>query len=204
MDQFGQKSHITKWTREAIEFSNRYFTVSKWLIRGNKDVFLQVERIVLIIMLLTFVLLLTIHKLPYWLGLALAILLVQRLLEFMTVSSRNFIFNKGRIFTEFRNTQHQGEWILLMFMLNVTQLTVIFAVWYRFISLYNPEAFSKSLEVMDSFYFSVVTLLTVGYGDIIPISNMAKALVIIQSALTFYIFVVVVNGLISIHFTKKY
>jgi len=48
----------------------------------------------------------------------------------------------------------------------------------------------------------MITFITVGYGDIIPLSALAKSIVMLQVALTFYTLVIVVNGLISIHFRE--
>ncbi|MBU1683515.1 potassium channel family protein [Patescibacteria group bacterium] len=147
-------------------------------------------------------LLITIHQLPYWLAFVIAILLIQRVLEFVIVYSRNFILNRGRIFSEFHDMEKRGQWLILMFSLNIIQIILIFAIWYRLISFLDPSAFSSSLNILDSFYFSIVTFLTVGYGDITPLTALPKVLVITQAILTFYTIVIVINGLISIHFRR--
>ena len=148
-------------------------------------------------------LLLSIHLFPSWLALVIAILLIQRVIEFVIVYSRNFIHNKGRIFTHFENVTQRGEWLIIMFTLSITQIVIIFAIWYRLISLANPAAFTQSLGILDSLYFSTITFLTVGFGDITPLTALPKLLVIFQGILLFYTFVIVINGLISIHFMKK-
>jgi len=147
-------------------------------------------------------LLITIHQLPYIAALIISILLIQRLIEFLIVYSRNFILNRGRIFSEFHDIQKRGQWLILMFSLNIIQIILIFAIWYRLISFLDPNAFSITLNILDSFYFSVVTFLTVGYGDIAPLAALPKVLVIIQNILTFYTLVIVINGLVTIHFKR--
>ena len=49
---------------------------------------------------------------------------------------------------------------------------------YRIVHLLDPNAFSKPGEVIFDtlFYFSFTTLTTLGYGDITPVSNIARTL----------------------------
>ena len=57
---------------------------------------------------------------------------------------------------------------------------MVWALLYSIIYLLDPNAFSQSqetLNVLDSmFYFSFTTLTTLGYGDITPLSNLARTL----------------------------
>jgi Ion channel len=63
-------------------------------------------------------------------------------------------------------------------------LTIIFAIIYRFISFYNQKAFEYPLvSFVDAFYFSVITLSTVGYGDIKPNNQIAKLFVTLEIGL---------------------
>jgi len=139
---------------------------------------------------------------PSWLAILVAILFAQRIFEFVIVYSRNFIFHRGRVFTDFKDPQQQGEWLIMAFSLNIVQVVLVFAIWYRLLGLLNQGAFMGDMSILNSLYFSVITFLTVGYGDIIPISDPAKILVMIQNGLTFYTLVIVVNGLISVHYRK--
>lgn len=56
-------------------------------------------------------------------------------------------------------------------------IVIAFAtVFYSFNNLY-PHTFSSKLTILDSLYFSLITVSTVGYGDITPVSTLAKLLV---------------------------
>ena len=57
-----------------------------------------------------------------------------------------------------------------------------FGVAYIFISGLDQESFSTghNLSFVDGLYFSVITAATVGYGDIVPKSNAAKIIVMIE------------------------
>ena len=197
-------SYLTYAFSRFVKWGNNWLTLSHWLFKEGAHIFRKIEIMMLIITAICIGLLFSIHILPHWLGLTISIILVQRIVEFAIVYARNFIHNKGRIFTHFENPTRRGEWLLLMFMFNITQIVFIFALWYRFISLNNPNAFSVPLGILDSLYFSAVTFLTIGFGDIVPLGTMPKLLVLFQGMLTFYILVVVINGLISIHFNRRY
>jgi hypothetical protein len=61
-----------------------------------------------------------------------------------------------------------------------------FAVTYMLVALRDPGAFvqstvTRALEWQDLFYFSFVTLTTLGYGDITPIVSHARSLAIFES-----------------------
>jgi len=194
---------IVDYFSKMVEFGNEWFTLSHWIFRSGKHIFRKLEMMMLIVTLFCIVLLLTIHQFPYLAAFIICIFLIQRVIEFLVVYSRNFIFNRGRIFSEFSDPKRRGQWLILMFSFNIIQIILIFAIWYRMISFWAPASFSRSLDILDSLYFSVVTLLTVGYGDIIPVSDLAKGLVVLQLILTFYTIVIVINGVISIHFRRQ-
>ena len=198
-----EHSFIVSLSSRFIEWGNKYLTLSQWFFKKSKNIFVDLEIMMVIVTTTCLILLCVIEYLPYWLSIVISILLFQRVLEFFIVYSRNFIFNRGRIFSAFSNSQNRGEWLITMFGFNVFQIIFIFALWYRVISKIDPTAFSHPLSVLNSIYFSFVTFVTVGYGDIYPVSSLAQIVVIFQVALTFFILVIVVNGLISIHFNKN-
>ena len=61
-------------------------------------------------------------------------------------------------------------------------LALVFAFTYVSISRADPAAFSEHLNRVDALYYTVVTISTVGYGDIAPESGAARILVTIQLA----------------------
>jgi len=194
---------IVDYFSRLVDFGNKWFTLSSWIFSSGEHIFRKLEKMMLFITLLCVVLLLTIDQFPYWAAFVICLILIQRVIEFLIVYSRNFIFNRGRIFSDFRDPRRRGQWLILMFSFNIIQIVFIFAIWYRTISFWAPASFSRALDILDSLYFSVVTFLTVGYGDIIPKSDLAKGLVILQLILTFYTIVIVINGVISIHFRGR-
>lgn len=61
-------------------------------------------------------------------------------------------------------------------------LGLAFASYYRMISLLDLEAFTEQLGNSAS-YFSFVTLTTLGYGDIAPVSDLARSLATLEAVL---------------------
>jgi hypothetical protein len=55
-----------------------------------------------------------------------------------------------------------------------------FSVVYVSIARHIPDAFSADLGLGDALYFSIVTMSTTGYGDILPKSGWAKLVVCMQ------------------------
>jgi hypothetical protein len=57
---------------------------------------------------------------------------------------------------------------------------LLWAYLYVLVGLLNPQAFAftlpQSMDGFNAFYFSLVTLSTVGYGDITPVSRVARML----------------------------
>ncbi|MGK7913934.1 MAG: potassium channel family protein, partial [Prochloraceae cyanobacterium] len=57
---------------------------------------------------------------------------------------------------------------------------IFWALLYQIVYLLDPNAFSQPIEEIDAFnsmfYFSFTTLTTLGYGDISPVSDLARTL----------------------------
>ena len=59
-------------------------------------------------------------------------------------------------------------------------VVVVFASGYINMSARNPHSFSEHLNRTSALYFTVVTLATIGYGDITPRTDLARTVVMIQ------------------------
>jgi hypothetical protein len=190
---------VHSFTR-MIDWGDDWLVVSHWFFRKDGDIFRKIEILMLVMALFCFALMLSIPWIPALLYPLLIAFFVQRILEFVIVYSRNFILKRGRVFSHFHSEQARGVWLIIMFCLNVTQIVMVFGMWYHVLTLMDPGSFTKVMGTLDSLYFSAVTFLTIGFGDIAPLSVLAKLSVILQGALTFFVVVIVVNGLISTHF----
>jgi len=62
----------------------------------------------------------------------------------------------------------------------VPLLVVLFAATYFTVAAQQPGAFSEPLNRTDGLYFTVTVFTTVGFGDITPVTQLARVLVTIQ------------------------
>lgn len=70
--------------------------------------------------------------------------------------------------------------------INYFQIAMDYALIYGYCNIHYPHFFNQdNLSRLDLLYFSIVTSATVGYGDIVPLSPLAQALVISQIVMFF-------------------
>jgi voltage-gated potassium channel len=62
----------------------------------------------------------------------------------------------------------------------VPLLLVVFASTYCIVATQQSGAFTESLDRTDSLYFTVTVFSTVGFGDIAPVTHLARLLVTVQ------------------------
>lgn len=117
----------------------------------------------------------------------------------------------GQIFREGPTTSHRILGASAAYLI----LGVIWAQAYNLIALLMPEAFSFSVqgpytlsdkEALRSrlFYFSFVTLTTIGYGDIVPVHPIARTLVILEGVVGQLFPAILIARLVSLHIHSKY
>lgn len=64
-----------------------------------------------------------------------------------------------------------------------TMFLAVFAAIYVMESTAVPTAFSEKLDHFSAYYFSLTVLATVGFGDITPVSTVARATAMVQMAI---------------------
>jgi hypothetical protein len=65
-------------------------------------------------------------------------------------------------------------------LMNFAQLIIYFGMAFYCLEKASPRSFSEALSGVESVYFSVVTIATLGYGDICPASSYARILSIAE------------------------
>ena len=91
-------------------------------------------------------------------------------------------------------------------------LGILWSVAYHLVALQIPTAFNvqgplavSGGETLQSqlFYFSFVTLTTIGYGEIVPVHPMARMLVILEGVVGMLFPVILIARLVSLHVQSK-
>ncbi len=93
---------------------------------------------------------------------------------------------------------YPGWAALELYALAVVMFVAIFSKLYLMISLTNPQAFTEQLDHFTSYYFALTVLATVGFGDITPVTVVARALTMVQMALDLA-FIALLVRLVSTH-----
>lgn len=95
---------------------------------------------------------------------------------------------------------HSFDHMLLLLGAIITIIIISFALDYLCISEIYPNAFSGVnaeqslyLRFINFLYFSIVTYTTVGYGDIIPITMVAKLITVLEMMSAFIVIVFIIS-----------
>jgi len=86
-------------------------------------------------------------------------------------------------------------------------LALVWVPAYAAVARLNPHAFTlpvgpdapATLDGFSALYFSVITLTTVGYGDIAPLSRVARMLAMIEAITGMFYMAVLISRLVSLH-----
>lgn len=90
-------------------------------------------------------------------------------------------------------------------------LGLVWTTAYLTVAQLDPAAFNLpgtpgAPAVLDRFsalYFSFITLCTIGYGDITPVSKLARMLAIVESVTGLFYMAVLISRLVSLHASRK-
>ena len=85
---------------------------------------------------------------------------------------------------------------------------LLWAFVYTFLELVDPASFNIDLGQPQGYllvfqYFSFVTITTLGYGDISPVTEVAKAFAVLEAVVGQIYLVVVVAWLVGMYVSKK-
>jgi hypothetical protein len=89
-------------------------------------------------------------------------------------------------------------------------IAMIFSMLYLLLVVWNPASFNLQVEGMppqllqsNLLYFSLITLATVGYGDILPVSESARTLAVIEATVGQFYVAVIVAVFVGMYATQR-
>lgn len=117
------------------------------------------------------------------------ILAVLTLVAFSTLMIKHFLLGKAVLL------RHRIAAAVAVYLI----LGVLWARLYEIVYLFNPVAFSLNEQInpYSLMYFSFVTLMTLGYGDIVPLSMGARSLAILEGIAGQLYMVILISSLVS-------
>jgi hypothetical protein len=86
-------------------------------------------------------------------------------------------------------------------------LGLLWVLAYLLVALINPDAFAftvgpvshRAMNGFTAFYFSFATMTTIGYGDIIPVSNEARMLAVMQAVTGMFYVAILISRLVALY-----
>jgi hypothetical protein len=118
-------------------------------------------------------------------------------LGFIVTNLLRFILRAPRVNTE----------VLCAGIAGYLMIGLLWIVAYLLVARAAPDSFSitagpagqRSMEGFTAFYFSFATLTTVGYGDIVPISNAARMLAVMEAVIGMFYVATLISRLVALH-----
>jgi hypothetical protein len=101
--------------------------------------------------------------------------------------------------------------ILCTAVANYLMLGLLWSFGYLLLSSVNPDAFvvnygaasGHMLKGENSMYFSFATLCTVGYGDIVPVSSVARMLAILEAVVGMFYMTMLIARLVALYSSES-
>ncbi|WP_163322933.1 two pore domain potassium channel family protein [Draconibacterium mangrovi] len=124
------------------------------------------------------------------------------LITFSIIIDTASIFDskKGRL-----NLMDKPDHKIRLYDLLVNGLLIIigFACIYFTLSIININAFGESLSILDSIFYSFMIGTTIGFSNILPVSDMVKIITMIEGLLGFMFVVIMIGIFINVWIDKK-
>jgi hypothetical protein len=89
-------------------------------------------------------------------------------------------------------------------------LAMIWIVAYRLVAQAIPDAFlisagppsHRTMDAFTAFYFSFATITTIGYGEIVPVANVARMLAVMEAVTGMFYMAIVISRLVALYTTN--
>jgi hypothetical protein len=122
-----------------------------------------------------------------------------RILEIIIYQINALLFDQYRAEKEGKRYVLGGyRRIVILLLLNYLEILFWFALFYRnFYSLFDSSNIQLN-SVSGSLYFSLVTMSTLGYGDITPIDSLGQIFIVVQTLIGIFMALFIIARFISL------
>lgn len=129
---------------------------------------------------------------------------------FLAVGAVFFLFVTARLLLYILRAPRVDANVLCAGISGYLMLGLLWTPAYLLVARVSPGAFAltvgpKAGHALDGFsasYFSFITLATVGYGDIVPISRVARMLAMLEAIVGLFYMAVLISRLVSVYSTS--
>ena len=126
---------------------------------------------------------------------------------FLVAAAAFFAFVIARLLTFIVRAPRVDANVLCAGVSGFLMLALLWVPAYAAVARLNPHAFTlpavpgapATLDGFSAFYFSVITLCTVGYGDITPVSRVARMLAMTEAITGLFYMAVLISRLVSVY-----
>lgn len=171
---------------------------------GGSSTSLPAFRFALLAVMFLCVLSVAKHRSVLWLAIVLALIseltlgLMPEVRPFVQMAF--FVLCSGVVLSDVITGEEASTDKVLGALCGYMLIGILFALIYSWMEQSDPGCFSMEggSDFSDFIYFSIVTLSTLGYGDIVPMSSQARALVSLEVLLGQFYLAVVVARLVAL------
>lgn len=130
------------------------------------------------------------HLMPMAIPLAFGLLFVA----FVIVNLLRFVFRAPRVDSE----------VLCAGVAGYLMIGILWTLAFLLVARLRADAFSfsaagSSMDGFNALYFSFVNLSTVGFGDIVPVSNVARMLAVVEATVGMFYMAILISRLVALY-----
>ncbi len=115
-----------------------------------------------------------------------------------------FLWMVGRQARRIRHSQRPFSAAIEAVALLITMFVLCFALTYVALSASDPGAFSQPVDKVAGVYFTMTVLTTVGFGDVVAVTSLARIAVVVQMAANLLLLGTVVRVMLDIARGTRY
>ncbi|MDG4553079.1 MAG: potassium channel family protein [Candidatus Competibacter sp.] len=130
---------------------------------------------------------------------------------FLVTTAAFFTFVAGRLIRFILRAPQVDANVLCAGLAGYLMLGLLWVPAYMLTAHLTPDAFAfatrapegSAMQGFNAFYFSLITLCTVGYGDVTPVSKVARMLVVMETIAGLFYMAVLISRLVAVYSTQN-